>query len=242
MNLAIDIGNTHIKAALFNGGIPLEIRIYNSLNTLIADYLFIKQAKQAIIGSVVNKLDAEIGALKQILPIYIFTSTSKIPIKNLYQTISTLGSDRIAAAIGAQRQYPNSNLLVIDAGTCIKYNFVNANNEYLGGGISPGIQMRFKALHQFTSRLPLIEKNESFDDLIGKTTENSILSGVLNGCVHEIDGTINAYKNEFPNLICVLSGGDSEYLAKRLKNSIFTNQNLVLTGLNEILHYNLENK
>ena len=242
MNLIIDIGNTRVKAALFKGNTPVELKIYSSLNHLLSDGLFIKQAHNAMVGTVVNDLESDIAKLNKIIPTSVFTSSTKIPLTNLYRSVSTLGSDRTSASVGAYYLYPNANVLVIDAGTCIKYNFTNANNEYLGGGISPGIEMKFKAVQHFTSRLPLVEFNKSFTDLIGTSTENSILSGVLNGTVAEIDGTIDQYKSQFADVICVLTGGDSEYLAKRLKNAIFAHQNLVLKGLNDILNYNSEHQ
>jgi type III pantothenate kinase len=181
-------------------------------------------------------------AINAVVPTTIFTSDTKIPLINLYQSASTLGSDRLAASVGAYFLYPNANVLVIDAGTCIKYNFTNSKNEYLGGGISPGIRMKLKALQTFTSKLPLVEANFSYNELVGNNTQNSILSGVLNGSVAEIDGIISQYKLQFTDIICVLTGGDSEYLAKRLKNSIFAHQNLVIKGLNDILNYNSEHK
>ena len=242
MNLIIDIGNTRVKAALFKANTPVELKIYSSLNHLLADKAFISQANNALIGTVVDDLESDIAELNKIIPTQVFTASTKIPLINLYKSVSTLGSDRTSASVGAYYLYPNANVLVIDAGTCIKYNFTNVNNEYLGGGISPGIEMKFKAVQHFTSRLPLVEFNRSFTDLIGTSTENSILSGILNGTIAEIDGIIDQYKSQFPNVICVLTGGDSEYLAKRLKNSIFAHQNLVLKGLNDILNYNLENK
>lgn len=242
MNLVIDIGNTRVKAALFKEDLLFELRMYDSVSELLSDLTFIKQAQNAVIGSVVDDLDLFYSGVNSIIPTIIYTHQTKIPVLNLYHSASTLGSDRIAAAIGANTMYPNQNVLVIDAGTCIKYNFTNSNNEYLGGAISPGLQMRFKALEHFTSKLPLVELDTNFDELIGTNTQKSILSGVLNGAVAEIDGFINDYKRQYPNIICVLTGGDSEYLAKRLKNSIFAHQNLVLKGLNDILNYNLEKK
>lgn len=242
MNLVIDIGNTRVKTALFKEDQLFELRMYDSVSELLSDLTFIKQAQNAVIGSVVDDLDLFYSGINSIIPTIIYTHQTKIPVLNLYRSASTLGSDRIAAAIGANTMYPNQNVLVIDAGTCIKYNFTNSNNEYLGGAISPGLQMRFKALEHFTSKLPLVELDTNFDELIGTNTQKSILSGVLNGAVAEIDGFINDYKRQYPNIICVLTGGDSEYLAKRLKNSIFAHQNLVLKGLNDILNYNLEKK
>lgn len=240
MNLIIDIGNTRVKAALFKENQLFELRIFESVSELLSDLSFIKQAQNAIIGSVVDDLTLFYSALDSIIPTLIFTHQTKIPLLNSYHSVSTLGSDRLAAAVGANMLYPSKDVLVIDAGTCIKYNFTNSQNEYLGGAISPGIQMRLNALEHFTSKLPLIELDENFDELIGRNTQGSILSGVLNGSLAEIDGLINDYKIQFPEIICILTGGNTEFLAKRLKNSIFTHQNLVLKGLNDILNYNLE--
>lgn len=242
MNLAIDIGNTRVKAGLFNRDQLTNLQIYKSLKDLALDEEFVKQAQQAIIGSVVDGLEEDILKLNSFIPTQIFTSNTRIPLINAYQSMSTLGSDRLSASIGAYNLYPNKNVLVIDVGTCIKYNFTNHKNEYLGGAISPGILMRLKALHQNTSKLPLVEVDFSYTDLIGSNTQNSILSGVLNGSLAEVEEIINQYKQQFPDLICVLTGGDSEYLAKRLKNSIFVHQNLVLKGLNNILNYNIDNQ
>lgn len=238
MNLAIDIGNTRVKAGLFNGKELHNLKSYASFKDLICDNNFIRKSENVIIGSVVEGIEEEINILKSLASLQIFTTTTKIPLTNLYKSASTLGSDRLAASIGSYFLYPSKNVLTIDAGTCIKYNFCNQNNEYMGGAISPGILMRFKSLQHYTSKLPLIEPDYSFTELIGDTTQNSILSGVLNGVVAEIDGIISQYQKQFPELICVLTGGDSEYLAKRLKNSIFVHQNIVLKGLNDILNYN----
>jgi type III pantothenate kinase len=242
LNLIIDIGNTRVKAALFNGDDLIEIKFYNFPAELLKDTNFVRKAKQALIGTVVSEQESFCRNLNVILPTTVFGSHSKIPLMNLYQSVSTLGSDRLAASVGAYHFYPDAHVLVIDAGTCIKYNFTNSKNEYLGGAISPGIQMKFKALNHFTSKLPLVDADFSYTELIGYNTQNSLLSGVLNGSVAEIDGMIDQYKLRFTDTICVLTGGDSEYLAKRLKNTIFAHQNLVLKGLNNILNYNLEHK
>lgn len=242
MNLVIDIGNTRVKVALYKEDLFEDLKIYDTADELLMDTALLQSASQIIVGSVVDNQEDFYNALQAYAPTLIFTSTTKIPLINLYQSAGTLGSDRISASVAAYYLQPNTDVLVIDAGTCIKYNFTNSKNEYLGGGISPGIQIRFKALHQFTSKLPLIEFTEDAVELIGNTTQNSILSGVINGTIAEIDGIINDYKLQYPKILVLLTGGDSEYLAKRLKNSIFAHQNLVLKGLNDILNYNLANK
>lgn len=237
MNLVLDIGNTRVKAGLFNGPELSQFKWFSSTDEVLNDLTFVKQAQKAIIGSVVLEREPFYKALNTLVPTTVFTSETPIPIKNAYASASTLGSDRLAASIGAFELYPAKDVLVIDAGTCIKYNFTNAANHYLGGAISPGLKMRFKAMHDYTSRLPLVEFDEHYDTLIGTSTRDSILSGVINGSVAEIDGFIGLYKEQYPALICVITGGDSEHLAKRLKNSIFTHQNLVLKGLNHILNF-----
>lgn len=242
MNLAIDIGNTRVKAALFNKNELVELKYYSNVDAIIDDVNFLNKCKAVVIGSVVGGLDAFYGKLKQLKETILFTSETPIPLQNLYKTTATLGSDRIAASIGAYSLYPNANVLVIDMGTCIKYNFTNRQNQYLGGAISPGLQMRFKALNAFTSKLPLVQPSSLQVDLIGDNTQNSLLSGVINGVVAEMDGIINQYKEQYPNLVCVITGGDCEHFAKQLKNSIFVHQNIVLKGLNDILNFNINSK
>jgi type III pantothenate kinase len=238
MNLVIDFGNTRVKAALFNGKNLLETKVYDNEADFIKDLGRFKEARSCIIGSVTAAHETVIKALGDQIKIHHFTAQTALPIKNLYQSASTLGSDRIAAAVGAYSIYPNKNVLSIDAGTCMKFNFTNNKNEYLGGAISSGLQIRFKALHDYTHRLPKVKLEEHFNKLIGGTTNESILSGVINGIIAETDGFIDAYKKQYPDLVVAFTGGDTDFFAKRLKNSIFTHPNLVLTGLNEILIYN----
>ncbi|MCC6635608.1 MAG: type III pantothenate kinase [Chitinophagaceae bacterium] len=241
MNLVIDIGNTRTKVVLFDQQNVHQTTYFNNYQELLHHQSLFSKATHCIIGSVVSHIDELYLVIKTHIPTTIFfKADTKTPLTNLYQSATTLGSDRIAASVGAYGLYPNANVLVIDAGTCIKYNFTNAQNQYLGGAISPGIPMKLKALAQHTSRLPLVTPNFSYHQLIGDNTQNSILSGVLMGSVAEIDGMINLFKAQYPDVICVLTGGDSEYLAKQLKNRIFVRQNLVAKGLNDILNYTIE--
>ena len=151
-----------------------------------------------------------------------------------------LGKDRIAAVVGAYHYQPGRNLLVIDAGTCITYEVVEAAGRYIGGNISPGMTTRFKALEHYTSKLPYVEETDDVP-CIGQSTEEAIQAGVVNGIVYEMDGFIEQMKQKYPDIFVFLTGGHSFYFESRLKNSIFADINLVMTGLNRILEYNVEN-
>ncbi|MDF2435871.1 MAG: type pantothenate kinase [Bacteroidota bacterium] len=239
MQLVIDIGNTRVKAAVFEGKALKDFFVYPAIEDLLkADLIKQYDIKNCIIGSVVNEIELLVKELRTRTQVLLFDHNTPLPIKNLYHSAATLGSDRLAAAIGANALAKGENILVIDAGTCIKYNFVNADNEYIGGGISPGLQMRFKAMNTFTSRLPLIEKDPGFDELVGTDTAGSMLSGVQIGAVAEVEGVIAQYTQRFNNLKVFLTGGDSDFFAKRLKKPIFADQFLILKGLNEILEHN----
>lgn len=239
MKLIIDIGNTRIKAAVFEQKELIESFVFSSVEELVGSNIIKKYSvSRCIVATVVNDIDPSIELLKKHTQVILFNSELPIPIKNSYKSASTLGSDRLAAAIGGNSLAPNQNVLVIDCGTCIKYNFVNDGNEYIGGGISPGLQMRFKALNTFTSRLPLVELDPDYNVLIGTTSAESILSGVELGAINEVDGFISQYQLEFNNLKVFLTGGDTQFFAKRLKNCIFADQFLILKGLNHILDHN----
>ncbi len=162
---------------------------------------------------------------------------TNLPIENLYETPETLGKDRIAAAVGASELFPDQNLLIIDAGTAITYDLVSEKNQFVGGNISPGMEMRFKALNHFTGKLPLVSCSNEFN-LIGTNTTDAIRAGVQNGIVYEIEQTIEVFSRNYQNLQVVLTGGDSVFLAKKLDDSIFVHLNLTLIGLNRILEYN----
>ncbi|MES2285876.1 MAG: type III pantothenate kinase [Bacteroidota bacterium] len=241
MNLIIDIGNTRIKAALFENGELKHFFVYESTSALTEAGLFeTYPIKHCIVASVVDNMEPFIDQLKEKAPTLVFTSQMPLPLINLYRSANTLGSDRLAAAVGGASLFPGKNVVVIDAGTCVKYNFVNNNKEFVGGAISPGLKMRFKALNTFTSKLPLLDVNENFDTLIGTTTTESILSGVEIGITAEVEGLIDSYKQLFPDINVVLTGGDANFFEKRLKRRIFTDSFLILKGLNCILDHNLK--
>ena len=165
--------------------------------------------------------------------------STKIPIVNKYGTPETLGKDRIAAAVGAWMKYPNENILFIDMGTCITMNFVNNKGWFLGGNISPGINMRFKAMHKFTANLPLAE-NVLNDEFIADTTVKALQNGAIKGTFREIDSFITETRNKFGEIKVILTGGDAFFFENWTKNMIFVAPNLVMEGLNEILKYNVK--
>ena len=240
MNLVIDVGNTQVKVGIFKQNKLLLKKSF--LKTSLLDEVKKIQLEynitNAILSSVSKIPKQTLGDLKKIVSIIFLTNTTNVPFKNLYQTPTTLGVDRIALTTAAHFTFPNQNVLIIDAGTCITYDFLNDKNEYLGGLISPGIEMKYKSLNTFTSNLPLLNKN-LMEDLIGDKTENAIHSGVINGTIAEINGIIDKFEEKNKKLTVILTGGDANFLAKRLKNSIFANPNFLLEGLNSILTYNL---
>ncbi len=196
------------------------------------------QLKNVIISSVKDYSSELKHTLQERFDTFIeLDENTPLPIENCYQTKSTLGKDRIAAVVGAFDLYPNQNILVIDAGTAITYDIVSEKGQYLGGNISPGIEMRLKALNYFTGRLPLVQQKE-WNKLYGTTTEEAILGGVLNGVVFEVDKTIDTFKEFYNNLKVIITGGNAEFFDKKLKNSFFVNFNLLALGLNRILEYN----
>lgn len=241
MNLIIDAGNTRVKVAVFEGDILFDIFFIDKENFLSEIKQILKKYKisNSILSSVGFISETMLKKLQSLLTLTILSSSTNVPFMNLYKTPTTLGVDRVALVVSAVHQFPKKNTLVIDAGTCITFDFVNQQSEYLGGAISPGIEMRFKSLNHFTAKLPLLEKEE-VHDFIGGDTKESINSGVVNGVIQEIEGVINQYKNKYKDLTVVLTGGDTNFLSKQLKSSIFANQNFLLQGLNRILIFNID--
>ena len=239
MLLVIDIGNTKIKTAVFEQDKLLDKRSFDKNEALkIIEKIFQKFSKiKFSISSSVAKDNFELlGFLKSRTNFINIDHTSKFPFVNKYSTPKTLGVDRMVLMSGAVLLYPNKNILVIDCGTCITYDFLNVKGEYFGGAISPGLQMRYKALNTFTEKLPLL-KNELPNDLIGNSTNESIYSGVVNGLLFEIEGFISQYSLKFQDLTIILTGGDTDFLAKSLKSTIFAHSNFLVESLNALFHY-----
>lgn len=242
MNLIIDIGNTRVKLAVFKANRLLE-KIIVDKKVFLLEVKKIISLQPKITNAIVSSVDFftkdEELELKTMVKLTIATHNLQLPFTNNYATPKTLGVDRIALITAAAQQYSNSNTLIIDAGTCVTYDFLNNENTYLGGAISPGLTIRYEALHNLTAKLPLLKtKDATF--LIGNSTENSIHSGVINGLVNEIDGAIQQYRQQYTDLTVILTGGDTNFLAKRLKSSIFANSNFLLEGLNHLLKINID--
>ncbi len=243
MRLVIDIGNTFVKAAVYEDSTLLERFSFK------ADVF--QNGFKKIRDSYPNCLDwilASVGLvsaeqLAQFFPdvrIHTLDRQTKFPYINAYKTPDTLGIDRMILASGAVLKFPDQARLIIDAGTCITYDFIDAQNVYHGGAISPGVRMRYQALHHFTAKLPLLEASET-KEFIGNSTAASIHAGVVMGVVHEMDGFINQYRLAHENIIIILTGGDTDFLAKRLKNTIFAHSNFLLESLNQTFQYQIQN-
>jgi type III pantothenate kinase len=195
--------------------------------------------KYVIISSVAEIETALTTFLEANLKLINFSHQTKLPVTILYKNAESLGLDRIANAVGAAALFPNSNVLSIQAGTCLVCDFVNKNREYLGGSISPGVKMRLTALHEKTKKLPMVTVTEEDPHFLGTDTNNAVLSGVINGICYEIDGFIYDYQKQFNDLKVIITGGDSFFLQKFIKNTIFAAPNIVLQGLNEIINNNV---
>ncbi|GAA4814481.1 type III pantothenate kinase [Litoribaculum gwangyangense] len=240
MNLIIDIGNSLAKIALFKDG-KLKRKEIVGIQDIFDFVTDIKNKypsiKNAIISSVGKLKKSDFVKLNDLFYLLVLGSETHLPFNNLYDTPKTLGVDRMALVSASVYKFPKNNVLIIDAGTCVTYDFITSNNDYIGGAISPGLQMRYKSLHAFTANLPLLEA-EKPNHIIGKSTKGSIHSGVVFGILNEIDGVIDTYKLKYPDLTVILTGGDAIFLSKQLKSSIFALPNFLLEGLNYILQYN----
>ena len=242
-NLVIDIGNTHTKVAVF---IDKKLDQINYYEQFTLQHLAMWLRDYAVSHSIISAVNAQhVESFEQLLKTATqytrFSVNATNTIDNRYKSPETLGLDRLAAIIGAQALYPNTDCLVIDAGTCITYDAVDSKGAYRGGSISPGLHMRLKALNAFTARLPLVDLDVNFAEWEGNDTRTSILSGVMQGAILELQGFIQMYHDRHPQLKVILCGGDAFFFDTRLKNTIFAHllnieSNLVLIGLNEVIY------
>jgi type III pantothenate kinase len=242
MNLIIDAGNTSTKIAFFENYQRIALYTHVSLEDIT---YHIRQ--HAPTHGIICSVNQDGSSLKQLVQPYLHTilvldHLLPIPITNYYLTPQTLGKDRLAAVCGAFHLFPESACLVIDMGTCITYDFIDAQKNYLGGSISPGLHMRFKALHTFTARLPLLEPDPDEIVLTGTSTKQAIQSGVVIGMTCEIEGIIQEYRKKFGEMHVIFCGGDASFFENKIKESIFVIPELVLIGLNRILEYNVSHQ
>lgn len=240
MNLVIDIGNTRTKISVFNGPELLKHLVADFPDPEVVRQLMqeFPESDKAIISSTKDYPAAIANSLKEGMKLFIeFSHLTPVPVKVLYQTPETLGRDRLAAVTGASLIFPGENILVIDAGSAITYDFLNCSGEYTGGNISPGLEMRFKALNQFTGRLPLVHPDE-YAEIWGTDTLSAIRAGVQNGILFEMEGYIGHFKKIYKKMQVIFTGGNANFFERKLKNSFFVDSNLVSKGLNRILEYN----
>ena len=239
MNLVVDIGNNFFKLGIFeNSNLVFSFfdkndKIDDKIEKIIRSYskitsALISNVSSIKINNILNKLN---------IKIYELDSTFIFPFKLNYKTPETLGNDRLALAAAATILFPNSNNLVIDAGTCITIDFIDNNNHFTGGSISPGVKMRYDSLNHYTANLPLLKNKNNFN-FPGNSTNASIHAGIIGGVSNEIMGFINQINSRYEKVNVILTGGDAKILSKTLKITIFANQNFILEGLNCILNLN----
>lgn len=242
LNLILDIGTTYIKIAIFSKS---EMLFRESLPEISPEYIStiagnFPGIRNSIISSVRKR---DVSLLEYLNKDFEFTielsEKTPLPVKNQYRSPATLGYDRLAAVVGANTMFPGTNILVVDIGSALTIDFINSANEYHGGNISPGMMMRYRALHEFTSNLPLEYPNDS-QEFMGSDTPGAIISGVQNGLILELEGYINRFSEKKKGLKVILTGGDAEFFAEKISFKVITDPNLTLKGLNRILEYNLK--
>ena len=236
MQLIIDVGNTRVKAAVFKKTMLEQLIIIDrdQFSSQIATLIKKFPIKKGIVSSVGRLTEDQKNFIQLKLPTIFLSHTTSVPFENLYATPSTLGVDRIGLMAAFAKAYPNKSGLVIDIGSCITYDFMNKKGQYIGGSISPGIRLRYGVMHNYTAKLPLLKLTDNYQ-LIGDSTESAMHSGVIYGVIHEINGLVEQYKRDHNVEVIVITGGDGEFLLKRLKNGIFAHSNFLLEGLNYIL-------
>lgn len=243
MKLIIDIGNTVAKLVAFDGDEPVEeIRTCNDSLSALGAFATKYAFTHGIVGTVkglTTEAEEQLRSLK--IPILRFSPQTPVPITNRYKSPETLGADRLAAAVGASSLKPGKDLLIIDAGTCVTYEVIDAKGNYWGGNIAPGMQMRLRSLNEFTAKLPLVSAEGDVPGM-GYDTETAIRSGVLRGMKYEIEGYIRSMRRKYPHLLVFLTGGDKINFDTTIKSIIFADKFIVPRGLNKILDYNHDKK
>lgn len=238
VTLCFDFGNTRLKCGVFEGASFKEaLTLQNDSKEVMSEIVRHYRPAKSLLSSVIDHNPAIEQVLSSAGKFHRLDHHSKIPVTSPVGKPDTIGADRLAMVVAACQLFPDKNNLVVGLGTAITYNFVNKEKEFLGGGISPGMEMRFKSLEMFTAKLPLVQKDWNFP-LIGYDTRTNILSGVLLGMAKEIDGIIDSYSEKYNNLNVLLTGGDSTYFAHLLKNKIFADLNLIFKGLYAISELN----
>jgi type III pantothenate kinase len=240
-NVVIDWGNSSLKTGWFDGPTLIETARYHSADDLIADLdnRYIDHVLVSSTSRPADEIRARLLGVKT--DFWLMDSQLAVPIRKAYDTPTTLGTDRIAAAVGAVTLFPDRNCLVFDVGTCLTADLIDRDAVFQGGLISPGLRMRFRAMHEQTARLPLVELASEWPELTAKNTKQAMQSGVMNGLLFEMNGIIDMYSQQSPDIVVLVCGGDASSFESRLKQPIFAVPELVLIGLNRILRYNVEN-
>lgn len=239
-NLVIDWGNTSLKTGWFANDILIETNRYTDPEALL-DVLTSRPVKHALVSSTsrpAEEIKERLAGIKA--GVIVFDSQTSVPLRNAYDTPATLGADRIAAAVGAVTLFPGQDCLILDLGTCLTADLVDRDSVFQGGLISPGLRMRFRAMHEQTARLPFVDTPADWPALTAKNTQAALQSGAMNGLAFELTGIVESYRRERPGLAVLLCGGDAPAFESRLKPPIFVVPELVLMGLNRILRYNVE--
>ena len=240
MNLVVDIGNTRAKLAVVAEGEVVAQRSVERLRAQDLDGMLAAWpgVRRAIVSSTRGSAsEAAEWLRRRVAYVLEFGSRTPVPIGNAYATPETLGCDRLAAAVGAATRCPGRNALIVDFGTAVTVDLLTADGVFRGGCISPGATTRFRALHDYTASLPLCEACEAWEE-VGTTTRSAVVAGVMQGLAFEIEGHVREAERRYGDLCIFFTGGEAKYFAKRIKNTIFADCNLVFCGLNRILEYN----
>ena len=242
MYLIVDLGNTLAKFFLYNKdqciikqSVTLE-QFDDMAQSLISNY---PDIEGLIYSDVSNQADDFFEKFSAQFPLIAVDSQMRLPFENSYESPNSLGSDRIVLVAAACKSHPNTNVLIIDLGSCITYDFLDAHNCYHGGAISPGFEMRYKSMHHYTGNLPLLEAKKS-ENPTGKNTDQAIHAGIYFGILDEINARIRYYDHKYDSLTVILTGGDANKLPKTLKNSIFAHSSFLAEGMFHLLKLNID--